>query len=68
MTALRKPGSASRNTPGSAYGNQQFEGSAAGHMRSCLACGLFKSPIGGRGAGVRWRCAECLAAKEEAQS
>lgn len=29
-------------------------------LRACMDCGGKRSVVGGRGIGVRWRCAACL--------
>ena len=34
-------------------------------IRSCMGCGQRRDPTGGKGkAGPRWRCAQCVAAKQ----
>ena len=49
-------------------GTSQFGGLTTSRARSCLTCGKFKDPLGGKGTGVRWMCAGCLAAKKEASN
>ena len=31
------------------------------HRRNCMGCNVWRGTAGGRGAGLRWRCASCLA-------
>lgn len=33
------------------------------HRRNCWGCSLWRGTAGGKGVGLRWRCAACLAAK-----
>lgn len=33
------------------------------HRRNCMGCKLWRDTAGGRGIGLRWRCAACVAAK-----
>lgn len=33
------------------------------HRRNCMGCSAWRETAGGRGVGLRWRCAACLAAK-----
>ncbi len=33
-------------------------------LRSCMGCHTPRHTAGGQGAGVRWRCMHCVAAKQ----
>lgn len=35
-------------------------------IRKCMGCDLSRITLGGRGVGVRWRCAGCVARRAAA--
>jgi hypothetical protein len=45
-----------------------FRQIGAGHLvtRSCMGCNTNRLTIGGKGIGIRWRCAGCITTRRTA--
>ena len=49
-----------RNNPTEVH--RPWAGLGLGITRKCMGCDANRGALGGRGAGVRWRCHHCVSA------